>query len=214
MTAWVALIESVRLLKNESVLITAAAGGVGTAAVQIASKLGFPTYGMVGSVEKMELVKNLGATEVLNYGQKNWITEFENKIGNVDVVLEMVGGEVNRQSYKFLNFFGRLIVVGYASLNPKLWNPVSWWRTWRDIPRVDLMEIAMKSAGTMATHLGYLLKDPQKLSQVYDRMKKFLLVHNIKPVISRVFPLEDAGKAHAFIQSRQSTGKVLLKIND
>jgi NADPH2:quinone reductase len=213
MTAWVALVESVRLQKNESVLITAAAGGVGTAAIQIASKLGCPTYGMVGSIEKMDLVKELGASEVFNYRQKNWIAEFEEKIGNVDVVLEMVGGEVNRQSYKFLNYFGRVIIVGYASLNPKLWNPISWWRTWRDIPRVNLMEIAMKSAGAMATHLGYLLKDPQKMSQVYDRMKNFLLEHNIRPVISRLFPFEDAGKAHAFIESRQSTGKVLLKIN-
>ncbi len=98
MTAWVALIESVKLQKNESVLVTAAAGGVGTAAVQIASKYGCPTYGMVGSIEKIDLVKKLGATEVFNYRQKNWIEEFEEKIGKVDVVLEMVGGEVNRQS--------------------------------------------------------------------------------------------------------------------
>ncbi len=104
--------------------------------------------------------------------------------------------------------------MGYASLNPTLWNPVSWWRTWRDIPRVDLMEIATISAGAMATHLGYLLKDPEKMTQVYNRMKDFLVEQNIKPVVSRVFPLEEAGIAQAFIESRQSTGKVLLKIND
>ena len=213
MTAWVALVECVKLRKNETVLITAAAGGVGTAAVQIASKLGCPTYGLVGSEEKMHLIKKLGATDAFNYRRETWVKEIQDKLEGVDVVLEMVGGKVNRQSYKLLNYFGRLIVVGYASLDPKLWNPVSWWRTWRDIPRVDLMELAMKSAGTMATHLGYLLKDPEKMSQIYERMKEFLIDQNIKPIISRVFPLEDAGKAQEFIESRQSTGKVLLKIN-
>jgi len=214
MTAWVALVESVKLQKNETVLITAAAGGVGTAAIQIASKLGCPTYGLVGSEEKMHLIKKLGATDAFNYRQDTWVKEIQDKLKGVDVVLEMVGGEVNRQCYKFLNYFGRVIVVGYAGLDPKLWNPVSWWRSWRDIPRVDLMELAMISAGTMATHLGYLLNDPEKMSEIFERMKDFLITQNIKPIISKVFPLEEAGKAQAFIESRQSTGKVLLKINE
>jgi NADPH2:quinone reductase len=113
-----------------------------------------------------------------------------------------------------LNYFGRVIVVGYASLNPKIWNPISWWRTWRDIPRVDLMEIAVKSAGAMATHLGYLLKDPVKMLEIYEKMKNFLVEEHIKPVICKVFPLEEAGQAQAYIENRQSTGKVILKINE
>lgn len=63
----------------------------------------------------------------------------------------------------------------------------------------------------MTTHLGFLLKDNQKAMAVLDDLKKFVLAHGIKPVIGEVFPFEKAAEAHAFIESRRSIGKVLLK---
>jgi NADPH2:quinone reductase len=213
LTAWVALVESLRVKNQEKVLVTAAAGGVGSAAVQIASRLGCITYGLVGNEAKKDLVLELGAKNVFNYSNKDWMDELMQIAGGIDAIIEMVGGEVNRKGYQTLNYFGRLIVVGYASLNPKLWNPISWWQTWRDIPRVDLMALAVKSAGAMATHLGYLLKDRDKMKEIYNRMETFLMANQIKPIISKIFPLEQAGYAQEFIESRQSTGKVLLRID-
>ena len=73
----------------------------------------------------------------------------------------MVGGKVYKESFKLLNPLGRLIVIGFASLDIKWWNPVTWWRTLRDIPRMKIMPLAEKSAGIMASHLGYLLDNPE-----------------------------------------------------
>jgi NADPH:quinone reductase-like Zn-dependent oxidoreductase len=214
MTAWVALVEVARVQPGETVLVSAAAGGVGTAGIQIAAALGCLTYGLAGSDEKCELVKSLGATDAFNYSLDSWTADIREKSKGVDALLEVVGGEIYRECFKLLNIFGRLVVVGYSSLNPKIWNPISWWRTWRDIPRVDLMETAIKSGGIMATHLGYLLRDKEKMLDVYERMKNFLIANKIKPLISAEFPLAEAGQAQQFIQERKNKGKVLLKIQD
>nr|NIV96801.1 zinc-binding dehydrogenase [candidate division KSB1 bacterium] len=211
MTAWVALMELARLQKGETVLITAAAGGVGTAAVQLAAKSGCPVYGLAGSQEKLDLVKSLGAIDALNYRRSDCFEQLEDISGGVDLILETVGGSVYKNALKLLNPFGRMVVAGFASLNLKKWNPLSWWRTWRDMPRANLMNMAMTSTGVMATHLGYLLKDAQKMTAIFENLKAFVTEHNIKPVVGKIFPFEQAADAHAFIESRQSVGKVLLK---
>jgi NADPH2:quinone reductase len=212
MTAWIGLIEVGRVQPDESVLISAAAGGVGTAAVQIASSLGCPVYGLAGSDEKLSLVEKLGATRAFNYRKEKWWKEFNESVGGVDVILEMVGGDIYKKSFDLLNPFGRLVVAGYASLDLKWWNPLSWWRTWRGIPRVNIMDMAIKSAGVMATHLGYLLKENERIGSIFSKLSTFAMEREIKPLIGKVFPLEKTNDAHAYIESRKSTGKVLLKI--
>jgi NADPH2:quinone reductase len=214
LTAWVALMEVARIRADEKILITAAAGGVGTAGVQIAARFGSSTFGLAGSEEKLKLVRSLGAKAAYNYSEPDWIRQFQENVGGADVILEVVGGDIYKKTFSLLNVFGRLVVVGYASLDPKLWNPLSWWRTWRGIPRVDLMAAAVKSSGVMATHIGYLLRYKEHLFQVYGRLQHFMITHQIKPVISKVFPLKKAGEAQHFIESRMSTGKVLLKLSD
>ena len=212
MTAWVGLIELGRLQPGESVLISAAAGGVGSAAVQIASCLGCEVYGLAGSDEKLSLIERLGAVRAYNYRKENWWTEFYESVGGVDLVIEMVGGNIYNKCFDLLNTFGRIIVSGYASLNLKWWDPLSWWRSWRGIPRVNIVDTAMKSAGVMATHLGYLLKEDERILDVFQKLKSFAIKQDMRPVVGKVFPFEKADQAHAFIESRKSTGKVLLKI--
>ena len=211
MTAWVSLFPLGRLQSGEAVLVTAAAGGVGTAAVQLAARQGTRVYGLAGSAEKIEFLKSLGATEAFNYRQDDCFARLREASGGIDVALEMVGGDVYRQTFDLLNPFARLVVAGFASLNLQKWNPLSWWRTWRDIPRVSLSRMAPQSVAVMATHLGYLLKDPAKMMAIYNDLNTFVDQHGIKPIIGEVFPFERAGDAHAFIESRRSIGKVLLK---
>lgn len=211
MTAWVALVELARLAEGEKVLITAAAGGVGTAAVQLAARLGCETYGLAGSPEKLELVRSIGAREAFDYRIPDWPNRLRELSGGVDLVLETVGGDVYRECLKLLNPFGRIVVAGFASLDFKMWNPLSWWRTWRDLPRARLMGMAERSIGVMSTHLGYLLDDPARLRRVFERLSAFVSEHGIKPVIGRVFPFGEVADAHAFVESRKSVGKVLLK---
>jgi NADPH:quinone reductase-like Zn-dependent oxidoreductase len=211
MTAWVALAELARVAEGEKVLVTAAAGGVGTAAVQLAARYGCEVYGLVGSREKLDLVRSLGAREVLSYRDSDCFERLRAVSGGVDVVLETVGGRVYRESQSLLNPFGRLVVAGFASLDLKRWNPLSWWRTWRDLPRAKVGELAEASTGVMATHLGYLLNEPARLQAIFERLRAFVSDKGIKPVVGKIFPFEDVAEAHAFVESRRSVGKVLLR---
>ena len=213
MTAWVCLVKMAKISSVDSVLITAAAGGVGTAAVQIASRMGCRVYGMAGSEEKIELIKSYGALGGYNYRDPNCFIDLMGDTGGVDVVLEMVGGSVFKKSLDVLNPFGRLVVAGFASLDLNKWNPLSWIQTWRDIPRVNVGRLAQKSVAVMSSHLGYLLEEePKQMEYILSDLKDFVKKHDIKPLIGKVFPFEEASQAHNYIESRKSYGKVLLKI--
>ncbi len=211
MTAWVALFELGRLQAGEKVLITAAAGGVGSAAVQLTAGLGCEVYGMAGSDAKTELVRQLGARAALNYRQPDSFEQLRRLSGGVDAVLETVGGRIYKASRGILNPFGRLIVVGFSCFNLQKWNPISWVRTVRDLPLVNLHKLALASTGVMATHLGYLLNDPERLRAIFEALRAFVTEKGIRPLVGKVFPFERAAEAHAFIEARRSTGKVLLR---
>jgi NADPH2:quinone reductase len=214
MTAWVALFKMARVAAGEKVLVTAAAGGVGTAAVQLASRAGCEVYGMAGSAEKIELIKSLGAADGFNYRDPECFKDLIGVTGGVDAVIEMVGGGVFKRSMESLNPFGRLVVTGFASLDLNKWNPISWLRTWKDIPRADVGVMAERSVAVMSSHLGYLLDmEPDKMAHIYGELRDFVIGHGIRPAVGRVFGLEEAARAHEFIESRMSSAKVLLKID-
>lgn len=213
MTAWVALFRMARAVAGEKVLVTAAAGGVGTAAVQLAARAGCEVYGMAGSAEKLGLIRSLGAVSAFNYRDPECFKNLIAVTGGVDVVIEMVGGDIFRRSMDALNPFGRVVVTGFASLDLDKWNPVSWLRTWRDIPRANVGRMAEKSISVMSSHLGYLLdREPGMMTQLYGELREFVTAHGIRPVVDRVFGLAEAALAHEYIESRKSSGKVLLRI--
>lgn len=212
MTAWVALFELARLCAEETVLITAAAGGVGSAAVKLASAWGSKVIGLAGNEQKMQLIKEMGAAKAFNYRDNNYFEQLKEYSGGVDVILEMVGGRVYKNHLRLIRPFGRIVIAGFAGLNLQKWNPLSWWRTWRDLPRVNIIKMAEGSYGVMATHLGYLMPQPDILMPIYEHMCRFVKEHRLKPLVGKIFTLEEAAQAHHFIESRQSTGKVLLKI--
>lgn len=145
MTAWVSLFPLGKLQPKETALVTASAGGVGTAAVQLAVNHGAKLYGLAGSAEKVDFVKSLGAAGVYNYRERHCFRQLRAESKGIDVALETVGGKVFRQTFGLLNTFGRLMVAGVSNINLQLWNPISWWRTWRDIPRVSLYRMAPRS---------------------------------------------------------------------
>jgi NADPH2:quinone reductase len=213
MTAWVSLFKMARLLAGEKLLVTAAAGGVGTAAVRLASSAGAKVYGMAGSAEKCALVESLGAARCFNYRNEDCFKELLAESGGIDAALEVVGGKVYRQSLEALKPFGRIVVAGFASLDIDWRNPLSWIRTWRDIPRADIGKLAERSIAVMSSHLGYLLDmEPGLMTGVYAELEKFVRENDIRPVVGRVLPLERASEAHAYVESRKSTGKVLLRV--
>ncbi len=230
MTAWVALVEMARLRDTDRVGITAAAGGVGTAAVQIAAARGCRVVGMAGTEEKLERVRALGARATAAYrepgfearlddalrslpdvGEGGWaVPDGPGPVRGLDVVLEVVGGEVFRACRARLAPFGRIVVAGYAELNYTLWNPLSWWRAWRGAPRLDVTRSAEDSVGMLATHVGYLLPDEARLQALWGELGAFVRAHGLRPVVGATYPFEALPEAHAFMESRASVGKIVV----
>ena len=211
MTAWIMLFELAHLKSSDTVLISAAAGGVGSAAVHLACKLGCKVYGLAGSEEKVDFIKKSGAVNAFNYRQSDWAGLVRSEIHHADVILEFVGGDVYKTCFDLLGPFGRIGIAGFTSFNLKKWNPFSWYRTWRDMPRIPIARLAKKTGSVLASHLGYLLKEPEKLLEIYNRLVNYTTNYKIKPVIDREFPFQDALQAQKFIEQRNNIGKVLLK---
>lgn len=214
MTAWVALKEICRIEAGQSVLIQAAGGGVGTAAVQLAVAQGCLVFGTASNQTKIDLIHSLGAELGINYREADFTEVIRDQLDGrgVDAILEVVGGEVFQKSLGLLNPYGRLAVVGFASLNLNRLNPLSWWKTWRDIPRVSINKMAMRSQVVGASHLGYLLKDTERMLKIWSELRAFTMKHRIHPVVGHEFTFEDMPQAHALMESRQSHGKIVVHV--
>ncbi len=213
LTAWVALMKIARLNPKDTVLIHAAAGGVGTAAVQIAKKFGCLVIGTASKNEKINMLKYLGIDLAINYSHEDFEEVIKRKLnGGVDVVLEVVGGNVFKKSMNLLNPFGRTVVVGFASLNLNKFNPISWVNTWKDIPRAKVTKLAESSTGLLATHLGYLLKNESLLNEVWNELVSFTVEHGIKPIIGHRYDFNDLSEAHELMESRNSYGKIIISL--
>jgi len=213
-TAWVGLFEMAKLVAGESVLIQAAAGGVGTAAVQMAKALGCTVYGTVSNPEKEKLIQDLGIDHAINYLEEDFeesVKKLTDSQG-VDVVQEMVGGDVFKKSVRVLKPLGRIIVMGYASMNLKKWNPLSWYKTWQGIPKANLMDMSKRVYSMMAFHLGYLMKDEVIMNRVIQGVSKFVIKHNFRPVVGQTFSFDEIPKAHELMESRKSMGKIVIKV--
>ena len=214
LTAWVALMEMARLRPADRVLVTSAAGGVGTAAVQIATRFGCATVGLAGSDAKLERIRALGAESAVNYRRDDFKECLSAAAGpnRFDVALEVVGGEVFRAVWPVLAPFGRVVSAGFASLSLQRWNPLSWLRTWRDLPKADIRSLAPASHGLMATHIGYLLADPPRLARIWEELMSFVTKHGIRPAVGAIFPFDEMAEAHRLMESRQSVGKIVVRM--
>ena len=189
LTAWIPLTELVRIAFGARVLITAAAGAVGTAAVQIVRALNGTPIAAVGSEEKLELPRSLGATEAVTYDA---IGELE----PVDVVFDLVGGDVFASSLALVKPMGTAIAVGYAG---GLWQDVS--PTW----------LVGRNIGVHGFYLGRLIaRNPELVARAAQDVLRLWEGGAVRPIVGAEFPLEQAAEAHRLIESRQSTGKVVL----
>lgn len=192
LTAYHALTTVGRAEPGETVLIHAAAGGVGTAAIQIGKLLGLRVIGTASSEEKRKRVLELGADEALSY------EEFDQRLSGKDapaVILEAVGGDVFRRSLAILPSFGRLVVFGAAS---------------KDVQPVDTLKILFRSQAVLGLHLSAIFERPDLLKRSLATLFNWLAQGKIKIQVGHVLPLAQIAEAHQLISSRKSYGKIVL----
>ena len=189
LTAWIPLTQLLRVGFGSRVLVTAAAGAVGTAAIQLVRTLNGAPVAAVGSEEKLDLPRSLGAVEAVTY---DGLGELE----PVEAVFDLVGGEVFASSLTLLRPLGTAIAVGYAG---GLWQDVS--PTW----------LVGRNIGVQGFYLGRLLGlNPQLVEQAARDVLKLWEGGVVRPIVGYELPLEQAGEAHRLIEERKTTGKVVL----
>jgi NADPH:quinone reductase len=189
LTAWIPLTELLRIGFGTRVLVTAAAGAVGTAAVQVVKALNGVPVAAVGSEEKKELPLSLGATEAVTYEEAAGLDQ-------VDAVFDLVGGEVFAGSLSLLKPMGRAIAVGYAG------------GMWADVSPAWLVG---RNIGVHGFYLGRLIgRDPELVARAAKDVLRLWEGGAVRPVVGSEHPLEEAGEAHRLIQERKTTGKVVL----
>lgn len=198
-TALNLLTTMARLAKGESILVHAAAGGVGGLIIQLGKHLGAGTViGLASSAAKREHVLALGADAALDSTKQDWVTEVRalTKGAGVDIVLDSVGGDAFNASLDCLAPFGRIVCYGFASGVPHQVSPLR------------LMRPSQIVAGF---HLDGIVNDGSRFVRDLQFLVDLVVSGSLKPVIGKCFALEEAVAAHQFLESRQSVGKLVIE---
>jgi NADPH2:quinone reductase len=189
LTAWIPLTRQARLHPTSNVLVTAAAGGVGTAALQVAAFSGTTVTAAAGSEEKRELARQLGAERTVSYEE---IADLD----DIDVAFDPVGGQVFLDCLQSLRPLGTALAIGFAGGG---WEPV------------DPTRLVGRNLGVQGFYLGRLMGfRPDLVRAEVEQLLALWRRGAIRPVVGGEFPLEQANEAHDLIASRQSIGKIVL----
>ena len=189
LTAYVPLTRQVRFEEERTVLVHAAAGGVGTAAIQVARALNAEVIAAVGSREKLDLCRELGAKEAYVYD------EIPDDL-RVDVVLDPIGGELFEAALARLRPLGQLVAIGFAG------------GPWPELPAAQLVG---RNVGVQGVYIGRLLRHaPDVIAAATRELLALWQTGALKPVVGAEIPLSEVDRAHALVESRQSIGKVVL----
>ncbi|MFC5969797.1 zinc-binding alcohol dehydrogenase family protein [Halomarina salina] len=198
LTAHNCLHEWGELEEGESVLIHAAAGGVGTAAVQIAREAGAETFGTASTQEKLDLASDLGLDHPINYTETDFAEEVNDLTDGdgVDLVLDGIGSDTTERSLDCLTHFGRMVSYGAASGEPG---------------RPDTASLLFANQRVIGYHLGQAMyRTPQKVMSAVPPLTEMLSSGTLEVQVGETFALDEAADAHRYIENRESSGKVLL----
>jgi NADPH2:quinone reductase len=201
-TAWESLVDRAALKPDHAVLIHAGAGGVGHIAVQLAHALGAFVATTVSSDEKAGFVRSLGASLAINYRESSFVEavlDWTEGVG-VRVVLDTVGGRTFCQSFAATRMYGRVVSILSSAC---------------DIEAINVARLRNLTLGyvqmTAPLYLG-LHGARRHQTRMLDEARKLVDAGKLKPVVSRLLPLEEAAEAHRLVEEGHVTGKVVLDI--
>jgi NADPH2:quinone reductase len=190
-------IQRASVTPEDVVLVHGAAGGVGTAALDLLRAN--PTIAVVSSDAKAEAATGLGATHVVR-SDGDWLAETKELTGGhgVDVVLDPVGGDRFTDSLRSLDHGGRLVVIGF---------------TGGSIPTVKVNRLLLRNLTVIGVGLGAMdVRFPGTVRRIGDEIARLAAEHTIEPLISRRLPLEDGAEALRILERREAIGKVVVDV--
>jgi NADPH:quinone reductase-like Zn-dependent oxidoreductase len=197
---------------GETILITAAAGGVGTLAVQIAKLFGLKVVALAGGPEKCDLARALGADAAINTREKNWKAEISRL--DFDIALDSVGGSVMRTAWKRLKPMGRYILFGFAgAVGPGAFSYVKGALNYFRTPFHHPLHFVSTNRTLSGFNLSLITQQRHLLMQILMEVFDLWEKGDLKPVISKIHPFADIARAHADMQARRTMGKVLIRVN-
>ncbi len=197
-TALVALGECSVVTPNDWVLVHAAAGGIGLAAVEIAKTMGANVIATAGSQQKLELATAHGADAAINYSDADWPDQVKQitKGRGANHIVDPVGGEIAQQSLRCIARDGTLLIVGFAS---------------GEIPKLQAHRLLLKRAAAKGVYWNHDHDGPM-LQRVHKKLVNMLAAGTIHPVIDKRFGFEQLPAALHALKSRDSMGKIVLKM--
>ena len=212
LTAWLMLVRLGNVQAGERVLVQAAAGGVGQAAVQICKWRGATVLG-TASPGKHERLRALGCDHCIDYRSQDFAEEVQ-KITNgagVHIALDAVGGKSFKKSYESLAPMGRLFMFGASSIatGPRR-SLLSAAKTLTSMPKFKPIPLMNDNRGVFGCNLGHLWDEAEVLRAMMDDIIAHVADGTFTPNVDATFPLTDAAAAHQYIQDRKNFGKVLL----
>ena len=198
-TAVVALTKMVQVQKKEVVLIHAAAGGLGLAAVQLARHLGARVFATAGSKDKCQIAEESGAELAVSYRNPNWRSELMTATEGrgVDIVFDSVGGEVTKESIKCLAWQGRLLIVGFSSGN---------------LPNLPAHLLLLKNASAIGVYWSHE-RNPKMLADIGRQLVQLFETGIIQPIIHNPYGFSDLPQALQDLQDRASVGKLVMRFD-
>lgn len=199
-TSMHALKQRANLQAGETLLVLGASGGVGLAAVEIGKAMGARVIAAASSAEKLEVAKNAGADELINYSEtslKDAVRKLTNGQG-VDVIYDPVGGDLFDEAVRTLNWRGRLLVVGFASGR---------------IPELPINLTLLKGASVVGVFWGaFTQREPEANLANFQELFAMYAKGQIKPLVSQTYALEDYAPAINALGQRKAVGKVVVKV--
>ena len=187
-------------LPGETLLVLGASGGVGLAAVEIGKAMGAKVIAAASSAEKLAVAKAAGADELINYSETSLKDEVKRLTGGqgVDVIYDPVGGDLFDQAIRSIAWNGRLLVVGFASGR---------------IPELPVNLCLLKGAAVLGVFWGaFAQRQPQDNAANFQQLFAWHAEGKVTPLVSQVFPLEQAAEAINALGQRKAVGKVVVQV--
>ena len=199
-TTYHALKQRGQLQAGETLLVTGAGGGVGTTAIEIGKAMGARVIAAASTDEKLEIAKNLGADEVINYSDgelKEKVKTLTDGLG-ADVIYDPIGGDIFMQCMRCINWKGRVLVIGFAS---------------GPIPEVPTNLALLKGCSIVGVFWGrFTGAEPEENSQNFNELFALHAEGKLKPQITKSYSLDDAAEAISSLENRKATGKVVIEM--